>query len=158
MFAIIVDLASGLRLYYAIIQFQSADTWDYYPSFIYAIIELGLGQICVSLPPLRPLVLLYTDRFKSFVGVYGHSTTNDRSRTQHSGTTVVPSESSTEPQSQQHKASRSLDETLIDNSNKPPFDFNSHGINVVHTIELNTVEYDDEEHENMNYYPKFDRV
>ena len=66
------DIASILRIYYSVIQAKGGDTWDLYPAGLSAVFELGLGQLCVSIPALKPLLA-------KFVGKFGYS--NDRSAT-----------------------------------------------------------------------------
>ena len=61
-----VNIASVLRIIYAQNQVGSMDpTWYIYQPVIACDFELGLGQICVNVPTLRPLILQGINRIKN---------------------------------------------------------------------------------------------
>ena len=58
--AVGADIASILRVYYAYVQYKSGDTWELYPAAISGGFEMGLGQLCVSIATLKPLLSKFT--------------------------------------------------------------------------------------------------
>ena len=65
----IADAISVARIYFATRQQTTLDTWDLYWLGISGIIEIGIGQVCVSIPVIQRLVVRYSDYVKSWTRV-----------------------------------------------------------------------------------------
>ena len=134
--AVIADIASILKIYYASIQIKSGDTWDLYSAGLSETFEMGLGQLCVSIPTLRPLL-------SKFVGKFGYSS-NDRSATNYSYGNGIrrPRDAliedgvygSDEPWTQLSRIHADLDSSKSLDDEKLP------GIKVMYTLEMGSMD------------------
>ena len=124
------DLSSILRIYYAFLQARSSDTWDFYAPAIATIFEIGLGQICVSLPALRPLMLQYLKGVNPFSRHYG------RADYYGSGATLTEI---TEKQNRSDSGDPWLHSSYAGAGSIKPLDGEFSGIKVVNTVELDTI-------------------
>ena len=64
--SLVADAIAVARIFFAVHQQATLDTWDLYWQGISGIVELGIGQVCISIPVIRPLITKYYDQVKSW--------------------------------------------------------------------------------------------
>ena len=130
------DVASILRIYYSVKKYENNnDMWDFYQPAIASILEIGLGQLCVNLPTLRPLLLQFIAIISS--GTRGYDRTEDFYGYNKTGGNLG------------HDASESWIQhtTYAGTDTLKPLEDEFRGIKVVHTVELDSTDFNDMDEE-----------
>ena len=65
----VADAVAVIRIFFGVHQQATLDTWDLYWLLITLLLEIGIGQVCVSIPVIWPLIARYCDRVKSWTRI-----------------------------------------------------------------------------------------
>ena len=136
--AITADIASILRIYYSVLQGKSGDTWDLYSAGLCGVFEMGLGQLCVSIPTLKPLLAKFVSKFdyssnEQSPKNYYNSYDSQRPRDALVRDSCCRSD---QPRAQQPRIYTDIDSNKSLNDEKFP------GIKVMYTFEMGSMDLD----------------
>ena len=151
--AFAADIVSVLRIYYSIMQANSGDTWGQYPAVISGNFEMGLIQLCVSMPTLKPLVNKFGSKFGHWYNGRSRKDYSDGYDSQRPRDALIGESGcrSDQPWAQQPRIYAEVDSIKA-------VDKELAGIKVVHTLELDSMDHTIPVDEEMARDSKTDQV
>lgn len=154
---ITVNISSALRIYYAVVQAKTGDTWDYGAPTIAANFEIGLGlvrgsplcflsprehlltryteQLCVNAPTMRPLLTHYTNYLKSYTRTRGNTSAGAKYLSASQSGRIPESDKLADSNLDNCQAKQSSVVTAASSKALKAFE----GIEVTRTVELDTL-------------------
>ena len=153
--AFAADVVSILRIYYSVMQQRSGDTWGQYPAVISGNFEMGLIQLCVSMPTLKPLVNKFGSKFGNSYNGRSRKSYSDGYDSQRPRDALIG-----ESGSHSSRSSRWAQQPRIyaEVDSSKAVDKELAGIKVVHTLELDSMDHTIPVDEEMARDSKTDKV